>query len=78
MLDCIDEYTKSEILDGDNKWYNEKSNTYENATKRLSIFKQPNVLICILKDFYPREEKIKNMYHFPMILILKNTCMIRV
>lgn len=64
LLDCIDEYTKSEILDGDNKWYNEKSNTYENATKRLSIFKQPNVLICILKRFLPTGRKNKKYVSF--------------
>lgn len=53
IIDCLDHYTKIEKLDGENKWYNEDNNTYENADKRISIFKQPNVLILILKRFLP-------------------------
>ena len=47
LIDCLDEFTKPEHLENDNKWFNDKTNSYENATKRISIFKQPNILICI-------------------------------
>lgn len=64
LIDCLNEFTKPENLEDDNKWFNDKTNNYENATKRISIFKQPNVLICILKRFLPTGRKNKKFISF--------------
>lgn len=51
ILDCFDLYTAEEKLDGDNQYYNEKSKQKEDATKNISFWNLPNVLIITLKRF---------------------------
>ena len=49
LYDCIDEYCKGEILDGDNMWFNEKTNSKEAVNKYIKFWSFPNILIISLK-----------------------------
>ncbi len=51
IYDCLDEFTKPEILDSDNQWKCENCKESNNATKTISIWKIPNILIIVLKRF---------------------------
>ena len=49
LYDCLQNYIRPEILEGDNKWYNDKTNTYEVAEKTLTFWSFPKILIVCLK-----------------------------
>ncbi|KAJ1855816.1 ubiquitin-specific protease doa4 [Coemansia sp. RSA 1822] len=51
IYQCLDAYSESEILDGDNKWMCPVCQTKRAATKRLMIARLPLVLIVHLKRF---------------------------
>ncbi|KAJ2544816.1 ubiquitin-specific protease doa4 [Coemansia sp. RSA 1878] len=51
IYQCLDAYSESEILDGDNKWMCPVCQTKRTATKRLMIARLPLVLIVHLKRF---------------------------
>ncbi|KAJ2556028.1 ubiquitin-specific protease doa4, partial [Coemansia sp. RSA 1933] len=48
---CLDEYSKTEILDGDNRWQCPKCKTKRRASKQLLVSRLPLVLIVHLKRF---------------------------
>lgn len=49
LYDCLYNYVRPELLDGDNKWYNEKTKNYEVAEKALTFWSFPKILIVCLK-----------------------------
>lgn len=49
IYNCIDFYCKEELLDGDNKWYNEKTKEKQIVKKNLVFWSLPNILIIDLK-----------------------------
>ena len=49
--DCISKFTEHEILDGENKWYNEKTKQYEDAIKSYDFEEFPPILVITLKRF---------------------------
>ncbi len=51
LMDCFDEYTKQELLDGDNKVINDVTKEKEDCLKQLLFFSLPQILIIILKRF---------------------------
>ncbi|KAF3903282.1 hypothetical protein ABW20_dc0109667 [Dactylellina cionopaga] len=51
LKDCMDEFTKEEILDGDDAWHCPICKKARKATKQLSISRMPIVLIIHLKRF---------------------------
>jgi ubiquitin C-terminal hydrolase len=51
LIDCFDEFTKSELLDGENSWYNDKIRKYEPVLKRISFWSLPKILIITFKRF---------------------------
>ncbi|KAJ2432264.1 ubiquitin-specific protease doa4, partial [Coemansia sp. RSA 2522] len=51
IYECLDAYSETEILDGDNKWQCPRCQTKRKATKRLMIARLPLVLIVHLKRF---------------------------
>jgi ubiquitin C-terminal hydrolase len=64
IYDCIDKYITPEILDGDNKWLNEKTNKLESVRKFFSFWSFPDVLIISLKriDFMGNKNSINIQY----------------
>lgn len=51
IYDCLDMYTESEILKGENAWFNDKTNRKEDVKKSLSFFILPQILFLCLKRF---------------------------
>lgn len=51
IYDCFDDYCCAEIMDGDNKWYNEERDEKQDVIKVMRFFTLPDVLIISFKRF---------------------------
>lgn len=51
LLDCFDIYTKKELLEGENAWYNEKTKEKQSVMKQITFFSLPDILVIDLKRF---------------------------
>ncbi|ORX87736.1 cysteine proteinase [Basidiobolus meristosporus CBS 931.73] len=66
---CLDEFVREEILDGDDAWFCSKCKEHRKATKRLTIAKLPDVLLIHIKRFSfngPFRDKLNNMVTYPL------------
>ena len=62
LYDCLDAFTKSEVMDGDNAWYNEAT-----KKKRMTFWNFPKILIITLKRFSADgNNKIQDLIDFPL------------
>jgi ubiquitin carboxyl-terminal hydrolase 8 len=66
LLESIELYTKVEILDNDNKIFNEETGNKEIAKKQIVFWNLPNILIITLKRFNNNNEKNNDMVDFPL------------
>lgn len=67
LIDCFNELTKSELLEGDNAWYNDSSKKYQSVHKKMSFWSLPKVLVITLKRFSPcGTQKIDEYVDFPL------------
>jgi ubiquitin carboxyl-terminal hydrolase 2/21 len=66
LYDCIDEFTKKELLNGDNQWYNETTRTKEDVHKQIRFWNFPKILVVMLKRFDARGRKTNNLVDFPL------------
>lgn len=67
LYDCFNEFTKYEILDGDNAWYNDTTGQKEAVKKRFTFWNFPTILVVSLKRFSPcGERKLNNLVGFPI------------
>ncbi|KAK6526116.1 ubiquitin-specific protease doa4 [Arthrobotrys megalospora] len=67
LKDCMDEFTKQEILDGDDAWHCPVCKKPRRASKQLSISRMPVVLIIHLKRFSSQgmwRDKVNTMVNF--------------
>lgn len=68
--DCFDNFTHSERLDEDNKWYCSKCKDHVRAEKAMSLWRLPNILVIHLKRFEfkhsLRREKLETFVDFPL------------
>jgi ubiquitin C-terminal hydrolase len=60
LYDCFDLYVNGENLEGENAWFNEKTNKKENIKKKISYWSFPNILVIDLKRFNPFNPNNKN------------------
>lgn len=58
LYDCMNEYCKSEILCGDNKWENEKTGLKEEVSITTKIVLAPKILIISLKKYVSEKQLI--------------------
>ncbi|ORY81514.1 hypothetical protein BCR37DRAFT_380414 [Protomyces lactucae-debilis] len=69
LTSCLDEFVKSESMDGEDSWHCAKCKTLRKATKRLAISKLPDVLLIHFKRFEtkgPWRDKINVDISFPL------------
>lgn len=69
LADCIKEFTKEEKLDHDEKWFCPKCQKFQISTKKIDIWKCPNILVVHLKRFkYTRHKrgKIRSKVKIPI------------
>lgn len=72
LNECIVEYLKDEYLENENKWFNEKTNTYEEIYKKFKIKELPNELIISFNRFTNMGLKINTNIDFPITMKLNN------
>ena len=65
LYNCLDEYFKSELLDKDNQWYNEKTKQKQDVYKKFLVWNFPKVLIISLKRFNNNIKKDRRFISFP-------------
>lgn len=51
LFDCFDKHCESELLQGDNAWFNEKENKKQDVNKKLLFWSLPNIMIIDIKRF---------------------------
>jgi hypothetical protein len=69
LNDCFDEFSKAEQLGEDDAWYCPQCKKHQQATKKLDIWKLPEVLVVHLKRFSHsryRRDKLENVIDFPL------------
>ena len=70
LYECFDLYTKPELLEGDNAWYNEKTKSKEDVGKKISFWSLPDILVISLKRFEHNMKgeikKIQSNIDFPL------------
>lgn len=67
LYDCLNLFVKPEILDGDNAWFNESTNTKQPALKNVVFWNFPKILVIVLKRFTPDGRgKINVKIDFPI------------
>ena len=71
LYDCLDSYTYKELLDGENSYKCEICNKPNAHNKRLTIFKQSNNLIIVLKKFNKHNMKTNGKIDYPFVLDMK-------
>tara|TARA_Y100000816_G_scaffold290383_2_gene278931 strand:- start:662 stop:1720 length:1059 start_codon:yes stop_codon:yes gene_type:complete len=66
LMGCIDLYTESETLDGDNKLTNDKTNKKEVMQKKVQFWSFPNILVFTLKRFSNIVRKNQEYIDYPL------------
>lgn len=66
IINCLDEYTKNELMENDNAWFNEKTNTYQNVYKSILFWNLPDILIITLKRYNNKNNKLRSVISFPI------------
>lgn len=59
IYNCFEKYCEEEILEGDNGWFNEKTNRKEDASRKIVFWSLPKVLVLDLKRFNSSGRKIQ-------------------
>ena len=67
---CLDNFTRPERLDEDNKWYCTKCKYHVRAEKTMKLWRLPNVLVIHFKRFEfrnaMRREKLDSLVEYPL------------
>jgi ubiquitin C-terminal hydrolase len=67
IYDCFDLYTNYEFLEGQNAWFNEKTNMKQDVVKTIKFWSLPNILIVDFKRFNNSNKKLNNVIHTPLL-----------
>lgn len=51
LFDCFDKHCEKEKMEGENAWFNEKTNKKQDVNKRILYWSLPNIMIIDLKRF---------------------------
>ncbi len=74
LIDCFDEFTKPEVLNGDNQWRDDDGVLHD-AVKKIDIWDFPKIMIVCLKRFDNFGRKRGDLIDFPIDnLDLTNYC----
>jgi ubiquitin carboxyl-terminal hydrolase 4/11/15 len=69
LQDCLDEFTKEEMLGEDDLWYCPDCKKHQQATKKFDLWKAPDILVVHLKRFSNSRtlrDKIDALIEFPI------------
>jgi len=76
LMDCFNLYHEGEILQGDNAWYNEKTNKKQSVKKKISYWSFPKILVIDIKRFNSSNKKNQILIDFPLTNLDLNKYMI--
>jgi ubiquitin C-terminal hydrolase len=65
--DCLEMYTKEELLDGENKYKIEKTGEWVDAKKQILFWSLPDILIITIKRFSNSLKKNEALVDFPLV-----------
>lgn len=71
VYDCLDDFSREEILEGENSWLNDKTNQKEGIRKYMTFWSFPPVLIICLKRTNYTGEKNNVLVNYPLVLDLQ-------
>jgi ubiquitin carboxyl-terminal hydrolase 8 len=77
LADCWSKFVEPEVMDKDNQYTCEKCKEKKQATKSISLWKLPEVLIILLKRFKSHghhSAKIDDMVSYPLELDMSDFC----
>jgi ubiquitin carboxyl-terminal hydrolase 8 len=67
LYDCFDTFTEVEHIQGENAWFNEKTQQKEDIRKNITFWSFPNILVITLKRFSPDGQSKRNgLIDFPI------------
>lgn len=66
LIDCFNLYVEGEILDGDNCYYNERTQQREAVNKNITFWSFPQVLVIDIKRFNYQNRKNQILVTFPL------------
>ena len=66
LYDCLNNFTKDEIMEGDCAWYNEKTKQKEDIVKKIAFWSLPNVLCITIKRSINELHKNLCLVNFPL------------
>jgi ubiquitin C-terminal hydrolase len=66
LFDCLDLYCDSEILAGENAWFNDKTGEKETAKRNIIFWSLPNIMIIDLKRSKLNNKKLHTLVNIPM------------
>jgi ubiquitin carboxyl-terminal hydrolase 8 len=66
LYDCFDNYTKNELMSGDNKWFNEITNEKQVVNKSIKFFSLPNIMLIDIKRFNNNLKKNDDLIDIPI------------
>lgn len=66
IYDCLDEYCRYETMSGENAWFNDKTQSYEDVKKGIGFWSLPEILIIDLKRFDNDIKKINTRIEVPL------------
>lgn len=66
LYSCLDLFCNRELLDGDNEWFNSKTQKKEPAYRNIVFWSLPNIMIFDLKRSRLNNRKIHNLVDIPI------------
>ena len=67
IYDCFEAFYTPELMEGENAWYNEKTNAKEDVYKTTLFWSLPDILVLCLKRFSPDgRRKLQHLVDFPL------------
>ena len=66
LYDCFDLYTKTECMEGDNAWYNDKTKQKESVNMSIKFWMLPEILVLDLKRFNNMSRKNNQLIDLPL------------
>ena len=67
LIDCFNEYSSLEVLEGENSWLNETTNQKESVRKYITFWNFPKILVVSLKRFTQfGRNKRQDLVSFPL------------
>ena len=66
LIECFDLYVEGEVLDNENAWFNETTNSKQNVKKKISYWNLPKILVIDIKRFASHIKKNQELVTFPL------------